>query len=91
MQEHIIPNKNLKDEKNTIQIYKRFNDFGNYIFLPLTEELDDYEPLYSLDAEDAIDTQETAELALVGAYSGFTQKEGSPFPDMFIIPDVLSG
>ncbi|WBL21484.1 RagB/SusD family nutrient uptake outer membrane protein [Zunongwangia sp. HRR-M8] len=58
----------------------------------LTEELDDYEPLYSLDAEDAIDTQETAELALVGAYSGFTQRSlGSPFPDMFIIPDVLSG
>ena len=35
----------------------------------LTEELEDYEPLYALDAETAITSEKTAELALVGAYA----------------------
>lgn len=58
----------------------------------LTEELDDYKPLYALEAETAINTQETAELALVGAYATFRQKSsGGAFPDMLLTPDILSG
>ncbi|WP_461532455.1 RagB/SusD family nutrient uptake outer membrane protein [Sinomicrobium sp.] len=58
----------------------------------LTEDLDDYKPLYSLEAETAINTQETAELALVGAYAAFRQKSsGGAFPEMFLIPDIFSG
>ncbi|MBD0833385.1 RagB/SusD family nutrient uptake outer membrane protein [Aestuariibaculum sediminum] len=57
----------------------------------LTEELDDYKPLYALEAETAINTQETAELALVGAYSAFRQGSQGGFPEMFLTPDILSG
>ncbi len=58
----------------------------------LTEELEDYEPLYALDAETAITSEKTAELALVGAYAAFRQKSsGGAFPEMFLIPDILSG
>ncbi|WP_162558737.1 RagB/SusD family nutrient uptake outer membrane protein [Robertkochia solimangrovi] len=58
----------------------------------LAEELDDYEPLYALDAETAINNEETAELALTGIYATFRQKSsGGAFPEMFIIPDILSG
>lgn len=57
----------------------------------LAEELDDYEPLYSLDAETAITTEEAAELALVGAYAAFTQGGDGGFPRMWLISDIFSG
>lgn len=58
----------------------------------LAEELDDYQPPYALQAETAINNESSAELALVGVYASFRQRSlNSPFPIMFIIPDIMSG
>ena len=58
----------------------------------ITQELDDYEPLYSLPAETAITNESSAELALVGIYSGFRQSStGSGNPEIYIVPDIMSG
>jgi len=58
----------------------------------LTEDIDDFEPLFSLSAETGISNESTAELALTGAYSGFNQRSGnSGLPELFQIPSKLSG
>ncbi|MDO5979681.1 RagB/SusD family nutrient uptake outer membrane protein [Flavivirga spongiicola] len=58
----------------------------------LTEDIDDYESLFTLNAFDAIADEASAELALVGAYSGFKQRStASGLPELFMIPSVLSG
>lgn len=58
----------------------------------LAEELDDYQPPYALQAEAAINNESSAELALVGVYASFRQRSlNSPFPIMFIMPDIMSG
>ena len=58
----------------------------------LTPRLDDYEPLYSLPAEEAIDGEPAAELALSGIYSGFRQlSSGNGNPQIYIFPDMMSG
>lgn len=58
----------------------------------LTEDIEDYKPSYSLDAETAINNQATAELALGGVYSGFRQRStSSGNPEIYLLPSVLSG
>lgn len=58
----------------------------------ITQDLDEFEPLYSLPAATAITGEPSAELALVGVYSGFRQRSaGSGNPEIYIIPDILSG
>ncbi|MBD0825478.1 RagB/SusD family nutrient uptake outer membrane protein [Aestuariibaculum marinum] len=54
----------------------------------LAEELDDYKPMHSLETETAINSQQTAELALVGAYASFGD---GALPVMPMIPDIFSG
>ncbi len=55
----------------------------------IAQSLDDFEPLYSIPTEDAIAGEASAELALIGVYATFRQADYGP--DMFMIPDVLSG
>ena len=58
----------------------------------LTRELDDFEPLFALDADEAITNEATAELALTGIYSGFRQRSTAPGnPQIYLIPSVMSG
>ena len=58
----------------------------------LTRELDDFDPLFALDADEAINNEATAELALVGIYSGFRQRStASGNPQIYLIPSVMSG
>lgn len=58
----------------------------------ITQELDEFDPLYSLPAETAITGEASAELALVGVYSGFRQTStGSGNPEIYIVPDIMSG
>lgn len=58
----------------------------------LAKDLDEYEPLYALDAETAIKNEATAELALTGVYAGFRQKSTtSGIPMMYLAPDIMSG
>jgi starch-binding outer membrane protein, SusD/RagB family len=57
----------------------------------LTEDLDNYEPQYVLEADTAIKDQTSAELALTGVYSAFRQTSTSATPIMYIIPDIMSG
>ena len=58
----------------------------------LTEDLDDYKPEYALEADQAIKSESSAELALVGVYSAFRQKStGAAFPTMYLVPDIMSG
>ncbi len=56
----------------------------------LTQDLDEYKPLYSLDAETAIVDEKSSELALVGVYSTFRVTSiGSPM--LFAIPEFFAG
>ncbi|MDD7885252.1 RagB/SusD family nutrient uptake outer membrane protein [Flavivirga sp. 57AJ16] len=58
----------------------------------IAEELEDRTPKYALDADKAIVDEVTAELALIGVYSGFRQRgsvEG--MPQIFLLPSILSG
>ncbi|MDD7888012.1 RagB/SusD family nutrient uptake outer membrane protein [Flavivirga sp. 57AJ16] len=58
----------------------------------LAEDLDDFEPLFALEAETAINNEATADLALAGAYAGFRQRSGgSGNPEMYLIPSIMSG
>lgn len=58
----------------------------------LTEDLDDYKPPYALEADTAINSESSAELALTGAYSAFRQKSsGGAFPIFYLMPDIMSG
>lgn len=58
----------------------------------LTEDLEDYKPAYALEADVAIKSEASAELALVGVYSAFRQKSsGAAFPMMYLVPDIMSG
>ncbi len=55
----------------------------------IAQNLDDFDPLYSIPAEDAIVGESSAELALTGVYATFRQADYGP--DIFQFPDVLSG
>ena len=56
------------------------------------ENIDDFEPLFSLPAESGISDENSAELALIGAYAGFRQRSGgSGLPELFQMPSKLSG
>lgn len=56
------------------------------------EKIEDIEPLFTLDAEIAIVDENSANLVLIGAYSGFRQKSiSSGFPEIFMVPSKLSG
>lgn len=57
----------------------------------LTEPLDDLEPLFQLNADNAIATSTSAELALIGAYTGFRQNTGGGTPELFMFPSFMSG
>jgi hypothetical protein len=58
----------------------------------LTPNLDEYKALNALVADEAIVDEHSAELALVGAYSGFGRTYvGCGNPEIQIIPDILSG
>ncbi|WJS93847.1 RagB/SusD family nutrient uptake outer membrane protein [Flavobacterium johnsoniae] len=58
----------------------------------LTEDLDDYKPPYALEADVAINSESSAELALTGAYAAFRQKSaGGAFPIFYLVPDIMSG
>ncbi len=60
----------------------------------LTKELDDYEPPYALDADVTINSESNADLALIGAYSKFRYQPyagTNPSPDIFVVPDLMSG
>lgn len=58
----------------------------------LAQDLDDYEPLNALDANNAIVNESTAELALAGVYAGFHQQSaGSGIPEIYTIPSLMSG
>lgn len=54
----------------------------------LSEDLDEFEPLYSLPAETAIHDETSAELALAGMYASL---QGGAFPDYSIMGSTLSG
>ncbi|MCK0131239.1 RagB/SusD family nutrient uptake outer membrane protein [Flavobacteriaceae bacterium F08102] len=56
----------------------------------LAENLDEFEPLYSLPAETAISDETSAELTLAGMYASLRQTEGG-FPYYTIVPSTLSG
>jgi len=57
----------------------------------LAQPLDDYEPLYSLDAETAIADETSAELALTGMYSVLLQQSVLPGnPNHSMLPSRLS-
>ncbi|AWK05732.1 hypothetical protein HYN56_16400 [Flavobacterium crocinum] len=58
----------------------------------LTEDLDNYKPAYVLEADTAINSETSAELALTGAYATFRQKSsGGAFPIFYLVPDIMSG
>ena len=58
----------------------------------LAQELDEYKPLYALDANEAITNESTSELALTGIYAGFHQQNaGSGIPEIYTIPSLMSG
>ncbi len=59
----------------------------------LAQELDEYKPLYSLDAETAIIDEKSSELALAGVYSTFRNGGSSSLgtPMIFLLPEVLAG
>ncbi|WP_316794987.1 RagB/SusD family nutrient uptake outer membrane protein [Pedobacter agri] len=58
----------------------------------VAENLDDYKPQYALEADQAIKSEASAELALVGVYSAFRQNSNSSaFPIMYLVPDIMSG
>lgn len=66
--------------------------FINLFSCELVQELDDYEPLYALNADIAITNEATAELALTGVYSGFRQRSSeSGNPEIYLIPSIMSG
>ena len=79
--------------KNLIYLYKGV--FYSLLFLltscQLTEDLDDYEPLYSLPAETSISDQTSAELTLAGMYASLRQTSLKGFPYYTIVPSTLSG
>lgn len=56
----------------------------------LTQDLDEYEPIYSLPAETAIADESSAELALTGVYAILQQKEGAN-PANSVLGSTLSG
>lgn len=56
----------------------------------LTQDLDEYEPIYSLPAETAIADESSAELALTGVYAILQQKDGAN-PYNSILGSSLSG
>ena len=55
----------------------------------LTKELDEYEPLYSLVAETAIDNEDAANLALQGAYAAFKKRDQDGTPYIFVLPELM--
>jgi hypothetical protein len=58
----------------------------------LTEDLDNYKPPYVLEADTAINSESSAELALTGAYAAFRQKSsGGAFPIFYLMADIMSG
>ncbi|MBC9795825.1 RagB/SusD family nutrient uptake outer membrane protein [Sinomicrobium weinanense] len=58
----------------------------------LARDLDDFEPNYTLPADEAIVDEASAELALAGVYSGFRQRSsGSGNPEIYLIPSLMSG
>ncbi|HEX9827468.1 MAG TPA: RagB/SusD family nutrient uptake outer membrane protein [Flavobacteriaceae bacterium] len=57
----------------------------------LAEDIDDFEPLFSLPAETAISDETSAELALAGMYAILQQNDGSGTPQYSIIGSTLSG
>ncbi|MEC3907098.1 RagB/SusD family nutrient uptake outer membrane protein [Tamlana sp. 2201CG12-4] len=80
--------------KNIKFIYKYliFLMVASFTSCQLTKDIDDYENLYTLNAFDAISDANSAELALVGVYSGFKQRStASGLPELFILPSILSG
>ncbi|WP_346882072.1 RagB/SusD family nutrient uptake outer membrane protein [uncultured Algibacter sp.] len=58
----------------------------------LSEEIDDFEPLFSLPSETGISDENSAELALTGVYARLRREETGPgIPDFLIYPSILSG
>ncbi len=58
----------------------------------IAQDLDEYKPLNSLDANEAIVNESTSELALTGVYAGFLQQSaGSGTPEIYTIPSLMSG
>ncbi|MGS0524407.1 RagB/SusD family nutrient uptake outer membrane protein [Zobellia nedashkovskayae] len=55
----------------------------------LAEDLDEYEPLFALNADTAITNEASAELALTGIYGAFLQDSG--IPRIYLIPSIMSG
>ncbi|MBQ4913622.1 RagB/SusD family nutrient uptake outer membrane protein [Maribacter sp. MMG018] len=76
-------------------IYKAYG-MGVFICLlifsscDLTTAVDDVEPLYTISADEAIYDEKSADLALLGVYSGMTQY-GLDFPTVFFVPDIFLG
>ena len=56
----------------------------------LTTSIDDVEPLYVIPADEAIFDEKSADLALLGVYSGMTQS-GVALPTIFLVPDMFIG
>lgn len=65
------------------------------IFVNSCQELDDFEPIFSLPAESTIVDEASAEIVLNGIYAGFGSRSGLNtavgLPKTFIIPSLLSG
>ncbi|GAA3617546.1 RagB/SusD family nutrient uptake outer membrane protein [Flavivirga amylovorans] len=56
----------------------------------LTPVVDEVEPLFLIDADVSVTDENSANNALIGVYSQYTQK-GLHFPTFFIMPDILIG
>ncbi|MFD2036278.1 RagB/SusD family nutrient uptake outer membrane protein [Belliella marina] len=58
----------------------------------LARDLESFNPNFALDADEAIVNEASAELALIGVYSGFRQRSsGSGNPEIYLIPSLMSG
>ena len=57
----------------------------------LAEDLDEFEPLFSLPADGSIVDEASAELALAGVYAGFGSNIGRGNPELVIMPSLMSG
>lgn len=55
------------------------------------QNLDDYDPLFSLPAEEAIADEASAEKALTGIYAGFLTEFNGGNPEIHIVSSLLSG
>lgn len=57
----------------------------------IAQDLDDFEPNFALDADNAITGEASAELALTGVYGAYLQINGSGIPAIYLIPSIMSG